>query len=212
MTATRVDLGTAVARALALAQSGGRYLIGITGPPGAGKSTISQALVDALPAGRVVVLPMDGYHLAQAELERLGRAHRKGAPDTFDGHGFVALLARVAGQRAGDPVVYAPLFRREIEEPIANAVPISAEVPLVIVEGNYLLVSEGAWAGVRPHLRECWYADLPDDVRLARLIARHVAHGRSPGAAAEWVHRSDEDNARLIATTRSRADLLVAVP
>jgi pantothenate kinase len=215
-----VTLEVAVDRARALLATGRRTLLGIVGPPGAGKSTVSDALVAALPAGSAVVVPMDGYHLAQAELERLGRAMRKGAPDTFDAAGFVALLARIvapprsapSGADPTDGVVWAPLFRREIEEPIANAVPVDPATPLVVVEGNYLLLDDGAWAGVRPLLDECWYADLDDAVRVERLVARHVAHGRTPEAALEWVHRSDEANARLVARTAVRADLLVRIP
>ena len=215
----RTDLAGAVERVRHLldrAGSGRRIVLGLTGPPGCGKSTVSAAMVEALPAGSAVVLPMDGYHLAQAELERLGRAERKGAPDTFDAAGFVALLRRVARPDAQDDgappeVVYAPEFRREIEEPIAGAIPIAPEVPLILVEGNYLLLDAGAWVGVRPLLDACWYIDPPDDVRLERLIARHMAHGRSPQAAREWVFRSDEANARVIATTRDRADLLIAL-
>jgi len=214
-----VDLDEAVERVRRMVSAGARRVLGITGPPGAGKSTVSAALVTALPPGSAVVVPMDGYHLAQAELQRLGRADRKGAPDTFDAAGFVALLARVAAQpsREGldeghDGVVYAPQFRRELEEPIANAIPVDPATPLVLVEGNYLLLTDGAWAGVRPLLDACWYVGVPDDVRVSRLVARHVAHGRPAGAAAEWVDRSDEANARVVAATRGRADLVVRIP
>ncbi len=196
-----------VARAARLAGSGGRRLLGITGAPGAGKSTLAARLVEAL-SPQAVLVPMDGFHLAQAELERLGRAERKGAVDTFDAGGFVAMLARV--RRADEEVVYAPAFRREIEEPIAGAIPVPATVPLVVTEGNYLLASEGRFGEVRALLDEVWYVELDEATRLERLIARHVAFGRSPAAAEAWSRGTDQRNAELIAATRHRADLVVA--
>jgi pantothenate kinase len=198
-----------VERAVGLA-GGSRRLLGLAGPPGAGKSTLAAALVAAL-GERAVLVPMDGFHLAQAELVRLGRADRKGAPDTFDVDGLVALLVRLRAQGPGDPVVYAPRFDRHLEEAVAGAVPVSATTPLVVVEGNYLLHDEGSWARVRDLLDEAWYLDLPDGVRAERLVARHVAHGRTPEAAREWVLRSDEANARLVARGRERADVVVPV-
>jgi pantothenate kinase len=147
---------------------------------------------------------MDGFHYAQAELVRLGRADRKGAPDTFDADGFVALLERL--RTSEDDVVYAPEFRREIEEPIASAVPVPRAVPLVVTEGNYLLL----WPRVPPLLDESWYIAAADEpARVERLIARHVAFGRTPEAARAWVLGSDERNTELIAPTRERADLVV---
>lgn len=193
----------------ALLAAGGRRLLGLVAPPGAGKSTLAAALAAARP-GRVQVLPMDGFHLAQAELERLGRADRKGAPDTFDAAGFAALLQRLRAQRPGDPVVYAPEFRREIEEPVAGAIAVAADTPLLLVEGNYLLLQDDGWAPVAGLLDACWYLDLPDAVRVPRLVARHVAHGRSPEAAQDWVMRSDEANARRIVATRPRADWVLS--
>jgi pantothenate kinase len=199
-----------VARASALAAhaagSGGHRVLGITGPPGAGKSTLALAVVAALgPAA--AYLPMDGFHLAQGELDRLGRADRKGAPDTFDAAGFVALLRRLRDDV--DDVVYAPAFERTIEQPIAGAIPIARAVPLVVTEGIYLLLDTPPWSAIRPLLDEAWYVDLAADVRVARLIERHVRFGRSPAAAREWVLRSDEANARLVEATRGRADLVV---
>ncbi|MET9640219.1 nucleoside/nucleotide kinase family protein [Streptomyces virginiae] len=196
-----------VVRAAALAGRGGRRILGVAGPPGAGKSTLAARLAEALGPRTAVVVPMDGFHLAQAELDRLGRADRKGAPDTFDAAGYVSLLLRL---RASDgATVYAPAFDRSVEEPIAGSIPVPPDVPLVITEGNYLLHDAGEWAGVRPLLDEIWYCAPDEDTRVRRLVERHVRHGREPADARAWVARSDEANARLIACGRHRADLVV---
>lgn len=195
---------TALTRLDRLLQAGGRRLLGLVGPPGAGKSTLAEALLQAA-GGAAQVVPMDGFHLAQAELERLGRAQRKGAPDTFDSAGFVALLRRLR-QATANEVVYAPAFRRDWEEPVAGAIGVRPDTPLVITEGNYLLLRDGHWAHAAALLDEVWYVDVDDGLRLGRLLHRHESFGRSPQAAREWVERSDEANARLIATTRERAD------
>jgi pantothenate kinase len=187
-------------------RTGGRRILGVTGAPGAGKSTLAASIVGALGAD-AAYLPMDGFHLAQAELERLGRADRKGAPDTFDAAGFVALLRRL--REDADEVVYAPEFQRAIEQPIAGAIPIPRDLPLVVTEGIYLLLEIPPWSSVRSLLDEAWYVDLDQDLRLARLIERHVRFGRSPAAAREWVFRSDEANARLVERAMPRADLIV---
>ncbi|ROS76822.1 nucleoside/nucleotide kinase family protein [Cellulomonas sp. PhB143] len=201
------------AAALLAAGRGRRVLVGVVGAPGAGKSTLASAVADELvegaparPARRAVVVPMDGFHLADAELVRLGRRDRKGAPDTFDAEGFVALLRRLREDAPGP--VYAPEFRREVEDPVAGAVRVDREVRVVVVEGNYLLLGE-RWAPVRDLLDETWFVDLPDDVRRARLVARHTAHGKAPGDAKAWVLGPDETNARLVAATRERADVVV---
>ncbi|MCU1673350.1 MAG: nucleoside triphosphate hydrolase [Frankiales bacterium] len=197
-----------VARAQALAAQGDRTLLGIVGAPGAGKSTLAEAVVAALP-GRAVLVPMDGFHLADQELDRLGRRGRKGAPDTFDAAGYVALLRRLLDRT--DDVVYAPVFRRDRELAEAGALPVPSGVPLVVTEGNYLL-ADGPFAPVRELLTECWYLDVDGNVRRERLVARHVRHGRSPEQAAHWVDHTDEPNARLIERSRDRADLVVRLP
>jgi pantothenate kinase len=191
-----------LARAEKLAAAGGRRILGITGAPGAGKSTVAETIAAHLgEAARLV--PMDGFHLCQAELVRLGRRDRMGAPDTFDAAGYAALLRRLRDPT--EAVVYAPEFRREIEEPIAGAIAVPHDVPLVITEGNYLLL----WAQVRPLLDEAWYVETDEALRIERLIARHIEFGKSAEFAREWVLGSDQRNAQLIAPTREKADAVV---
>ena len=194
-----------------LAAAPGRLLVGITGAPGAGKSTLAAALTGAvtarsgLPAAQI---PMDGFHLANSELERLGLADRKGAPATFDGYGFVHLLRRL---HTADPteVVYAPTFSRLLNESIGSAVPVPADIRVVVVEGNYLLLPDPPWSAVRDLLDLVLYLEVDDEVRYSSLLDRHLARGLDGSAAHDWVVRSDEANARLIAGTRERADVVL---
>lgn len=180
-----------------------RRLLGLTGPPGAGKSALAEALAEAAgPAARAAVVAMDGFHLADAELARLGRSQRKGAPDTFDRAGFAAALRRL---RDGVDTVYLPRFHREIEAAVAGSVAIAPDVALLVVEGNYLL----RWPEVRDLLDEVWYLDPDPRRRVEALIGRHIEYGREPDAARQWVLRSDEANAALVAADRDRADLVV---
>jgi len=180
-----------------------RVVLGLTGPPGAGKSTLAEALVAGLGPAVAAYLPMDGFHLADALLRNLGIRDRKGAPDTFDADGYAHLLARV---REATETVYAPRFDRAREDPVAGALRIAPAVPLVITEGNYLLL----WPPVRAQLDEVWYLDPPQDERIARLAARHEQFGKSPAEAAWWAGCIDEANAQQIARTRDDADLVLA--
>lgn len=199
------ELGWLVNRARSLAARGSRAILGITGPPGAGKSTLAEHLCAAL--GDAALVPMDGFHLAERELRRLGIDRRKGAPQTFDGYGYRALLHRL--RAATEPVVYAPEFRRDLEEPIAGAIPVPRGTQLVITEGNYLLLDDEPWCDIRELLDEIWYIDLDDAVRIRRLVERHIRFGRDRDAAEAWVEENDERNARLIAQTRDRADVVI---
>ncbi|MFI8292841.1 nucleoside/nucleotide kinase family protein [Streptomyces sp. NPDC085614] len=201
------QLAGLTARARLLAVPGGRRILGLAGAPGAGKSTLAARLVSRLD-GLAVLVPMDGFHLAQAELRRLGRAGRKGAPDTFDAAGYAALLTRLRAPEPGT-TVYAPAFDRALEEPVAGSVPVPPDVPLVITEGNYLLHDEGPWALVRPLLDEAWFLELDDHRRVPRLVDRHVRFGKDRTYAERWVRDSDEVNARLVARGRDRAHLVV---
>ena len=191
--------------------SGARIVLGIAGSPGSGKTTLAQALVDALNEGAdgsAVYLPMDGFHLANATLDRLGLHDRKGPIETFDGWGFVALLERV--RRETDHVVYAPAFERAVDEPVAGEIAIEASVRVVVVEGNYLLDASEPWRRVRALLDEAWFCDADDDERMPRLVRRHTEFGRSPEAAEAWAREVDGANARRIAPGRERADLVVS--
>lgn len=205
--AQETTIEACLARLRTRLSDGRRLILGIVGAPGSGKSTFAQALMDGLP-GQAIVVPMDGYHLANTELARLNRHNRKGAEDTFDSAGYVALLRRLRDQPA-DEVVYAPAFRREIEEPIAGAIAVPAAVQLVIAEGNYLLLDRGHWSRVRDLLDEAWYLDVAPSLRHERLVARHMRFGRDEHSAQAWVKQTDEPNAVLIESTRERADLVL---
>ena len=194
-------------RARALLASGQRKILGIVASPGAGKSTLAQSLLQAL-GQQAQIVPMDGFHLANSELKRLGRAGRKGAPDTFDAAGYVNLLRRIRGQAPGE-TIYAPEYRRELEEGIAGAIAVDASTPLIITEGNYLLLEDGAWGDVRGVLDEAWFLDLDTSVRHQRLLERHMRFGRSQEAALAWIAGTDEPNAQRIERTRPRADWVI---
>lgn len=192
-----------------LASGGTRRLLGITGEPGAGKSTVAAQLVEALGPKTAVLVPMDGFHLANSVLRSLGRHARKGAPDTFDDGGYAALLQRLRFQSEEEPVIFAPDFRRDLEEPIGSAISIHHTVPLVVTEGNYLLLPNSHWPRARAAVDEVVYLAVDDAVRQGRLIRRHEQFGKSADDARAWALGSDEANARLIRRHMGNADAII---
>jgi pantothenate kinase len=183
-----------------------RALLGITGPPGAGKSTLAAAVAGALGA-QAVVVPMDGFHLADRSLEALGLLRFKGRVDTFDAWGYLELLTRLRRETARG--VYTPGFERELEQPIAASILVPPEIRLVVTEGNYLLLDNEPWPRIAAELDEIWYCELDPSVRRDRLVARHIRFGKTAAAAASWVDTVDEPNARLVVGGRSKADVIV---
>ncbi|WP_062378047.1 nucleoside/nucleotide kinase family protein [Demequina pelophila] len=206
-------VGALADRVLATLRRSGRHriVIGITGSPGAGKSTLAHALADVLNRDRPGIaanVPMDGFHLANGTLDRLGIHDRKGAIDTFDGWGFLSLVRRIVAET--DHVVYAPSFDRTVDEGVTGAIPVEPGARIVIVEGNYLLADTEPWNLVKDSLDEAWFCATDDDERLARLVPRHVEGGRSHEAAHAWAVGVDGANAIVIEASRPRADLILS--
>lgn len=206
-TVTLRTVAEALARARRLLGSPGRHVLGIAGAPGSGKSTLTTSVAAQLEGA--IVVPMDGFHLTDEELERLGRRDRKGAQDTFDVAGYVSLLRRLHEET--DHTVYAPEFDRVRESSVAGAIAVRPEHRLVVTEGNYLLLDVPPWREIRELLDDAWFVELDDETRVERLIRRHVVHGKEQAEATEWVLRSDEANARLIAGTVDRADAVLRI-
>ena len=191
--------------ARSLIDSSKRRILGLVGAPGSGKSTLSEALLAAL-GDQAQVVPMDGFHLSNRQLDALGRAQRKGAPDTFDAFGYRNLLHRLRASYRNCETVYVPGFYREIEEPIAASIAVAPGTPLIITEGNYLLLEEEPWPRVRAMLDEVWFLDVDRELREERLVARHMQFGRTERQAREWVRTTDAPNAERIEAVAASAD------
>jgi len=209
------DSGTtvdqAVERAVELAAGSDRTVLGIAGAPGAGKSTLARRIVTAvderLGAGTAVQVPMDGFHLSNAALDALGRHDRKGAADTFDADGYVALVRRLVA--ADEDVVWAPDFDRRVDEPVAGSIAVPRTTRLVVSEGNYLLDDTAPWSALPALFTETWFCAVDDGVRLDRLVGRHMRHGRDHDAARAWAVEVDGVNAARVAPTVIRASRTV---
>jgi pantothenate kinase len=202
-----VDIDALVERARGLMATR-RAVVGICGAPGAGKSTLAARLASQV-GDAAVVVPMDGFHLHDDELARLGLADRKGAPETFDIAGYAALLVRLRADSG--LTVYAPEFDRSRELSVAGAIAVRPEHRLVVTEGNYLLYGAPGWSEVRPLLDEVWFVEGDETTRVERLVKRHVAHGKAPDLARRWTLSSDQANADLVNRTRDDADLVIVL-
>ncbi|PYY37939.1 nucleoside/nucleotide kinase family protein [Curtobacterium sp. MCJR17_055] len=208
-----LSVDQAVARAVALAEAGGRSVVGIAGAPGAGKSTLARRVVTEvvtrLGPGVAVQVPMDGFHLANAALDTLGRRGRKGAVDTFDAAGYVALVRRLTATGGTDGTVWAPDFDRRVDEPVAGSIAVPPETVLVVSEGNYLLDQTAPWRELPDLFTETWACVVDDSVRIDRLVGRHMRHGRDHEAARRWAVEVDGVNAERVTADLHRASVLV---
>lgn len=188
------------------AQGRDRLLVGIAGPPAAGKSTIADDLLAALPQGSAVVVPMDGFHYDDVVLGRRGLQDRKGAPETFDFAGFEHLLRRI---RAREPDIAIPVFDRSLELSRAAASIISAETKFMLVEGNYLLLDEAPWNRLAPLFDLTIFMDVPRSELERRLLQRWADFGRPDAEARLWVANNDMPNIDRVLTHRRPADLVI---
>lgn len=182
-----------------------RIVVALAGPPGAGKSTLSERLLAALPEGEAALVPMDGFHFDNAVLDAMALRNRKGAPQTFDCAGLAATLRRI---RSGKEPVAVPVFDREADLARAGAAIIPADARLILVEGNYLLLDRAPWFELAPLFDLTIFIDVPMAELERRLLARWADLGRSEEAARAWVESNDLPNARLVMEGSRRADIV----
>lgn len=193
------------------ARSGQRVVIGITGPPGSGKSTLAEDVIERLnlEAGnglRAVLLPMDGFHLDNQVLAERGLMARKGAPETFDADGLVQLVRDVRDH--GADIRY-PLFDRTLDRCLADAGLLEASIPIVVVEGNYLLLDASPWDELAALFDATVFLFPSIETLEARLIDRWLSFGFSPETATQKARENDLRNARLVLESSRAADLLL---
>jgi pantothenate kinase len=179
-----------------------RFLLGITGCPGAGKSTFAARLAADL-GPSAIVLPMDGFHYTNSRLDDLSLRHRKGAPDTYDVPAFLELLQQV---RTSTETVFAPAYSRITHEPEAGAIAVTCAHRFILVEGNYLLVESEPWGDVAAQLDETWFLDVTQEVAAQRLVRRHVSVGRTREEGEAKVRSVDMPNGEIVLASRNRAD------
>ncbi len=195
-------------RIVELPKDGERRLVAVAGAPASGKSVLAVALCDAVnSAGRAAsAIPMDGFHLDNCLLDERGLRGRKGAPETFDAGGFIALMHRL---KSGGEVVY-PLFDRSRDLAVAGAAVIDAECDVAIVEGNYLLFDEEPWRELAPLWDLSVWFDVPETVLLQRCVKRWIDHDLTPEAALARAEGNDMANARRIMRAQLAAEVTIS--
>jgi pantothenate kinase len=200
-----------------LASGTPRLLIGLAGPPGAGKSTLAVRLAAEVNArhgaGAMLALSMDGFHLTRAQLQRMPDPQqallRRGAPWTFDP---AALAARLQALRAGAGATGVPWpdFQHDVGDPVEDAFLVPPFTRLILVEGLYLLCHGDGWTAVAESFDERWYLDTPFEVALERLVARHMSAWNWTRQAAEArIAANDRLNAEIVLQSRPYADFLI---
>jgi pantothenate kinase len=206
-----------VARARELTADGTRAILGIVGARGAGKGDLARALLEelvrpsdarAVPDERVAVVSMEGFRLGPAGLHGLDGRERECDPAVYDGHGYVALLRRLAADQGH--VVHAPAYDRFLDRAIAGSVAVPAEARLVITDGPFLLLDAEPWTALRTVLDEAWFCDTGADGRVARLVRRNLQAGRDVPTAVALAHDIDHDQAHLTLPARSLCDVVVS--
>lgn len=211
MTAPFIDID-ALAKLLAdQAKGGGRVIAALAGPPGSGKSTVADKVAEVLNAsqpGLAAVLPMDGYHYDDLHLVPAGLRPRKGAPETFDVGGFYHTLNRLRAR--DEDFVAVPVFDRDIEIARAGARMIAADVPVIIVEGNYLLLGTPPWSRLRPMFDVAVLVDVPEPVLRDRLTARWQHYNLTEDEIACKLDGNDLPNGRFVMATSRNEDFRLA--
>lgn len=194
-------------RAVGIRARGRRLMIAIAGAPGSGKSRLAEAVAGQIGVfGRVAeVMPMDGFHLDNRLLEPRGLLPRKGAPETFDFHGFAVALKRVRDE----PAVIIPVFDRDREIAIAGAREIGPQTEIVVVEGNYLLLDEDPWRQLSALWDLAVFLEVPEDELERRLFRRWNRFGYSAEVAQQKALGNDIPNARRVVRHAGRADMVV---
>ncbi|MBI0331684.1 nucleoside/nucleotide kinase family protein [Burkholderia plantarii] len=210
MSATREIGFEALLAQLRGAAPGARRLVAVAGPPGAGKSTFAARLVAALndgAPGHAALLAMDGFHYDDRVLNARGQRARKGAPHTFDVDGLAAMLARLAADDGREIAV--PVFDREIEIARAGAAIVPAAARIVVVEGNYLLLDDAAWAPLRAAFDTTVMLAVPRAVLVERLAARWHGYGMNEAAILAKLDGNDLPNVDLVLGRSVPADFRV---